>query len=95
MEINIPKEFKLFGLTFKVTQPWKIDKTDNHWGECYIANKTIKVKRNLNKEQKEITYLHEVIHAILDMNEYDDLSNDEAFVERFSKGLHQVLTTSK
>jgi hypothetical protein len=94
MEINIPKRFKIFGLTFKVKQPWKVDK-DGHWGECLIATKTIKIKRNLNKEQKEIIYLHEVTHAILDCLEYNDLSNDEDFVERFSKALHQVLTTSE
>jgi hypothetical protein len=32
-------------------------------------------------------------HAVLDYLEYDELSKDEKFVERFSKGLHQALTT--
>jgi len=91
----IPKTFKIFGITFKVTQPWKLDKKDSHWGSCSISDKSIKVKRNLNQEQKEITYLHEITHAILDTLEYNDLSNDEDFVERFSKALHQVITTSK
>lgn len=94
MEINIPKTFKLFGLTFKITQPWKVDKEDS-WGECSIAKKSLKVKRSLNKEQKEITYLHELTHAILDTLEYNELSHDEDFVERFSKALHQALTTSE
>lgn len=94
MDLKIPKRFKIFGLTFKVTQPWKIDK-DNSWGECSISKKSIKVKRSLNKEQKEITYLHEVTHAILDSLEYNELSHDEEFVERFSKALHQVLTSSE
>lgn len=92
--MTIPKEFEIFGLTFKVTQPWKVDK-EEHWGECSIAKKTIKIKRSLNQEQKEITYLHEVTHAILDCLEYDKLSNDEQFVERFSKALHQVIKSSK
>lgn len=91
----IPKKFKLFGLTFKVTQPYKITSKDEHWGECSIAKKSIKVKRSLNREQKEITYLHEITHAILDTLEYTDLSHDEQFVERFSKALHQVLTSSE
>lgn len=90
----IPKTFQIFGLTFKVTQPWKF-KNNDRWGECSIAKKTIKVLRSLNKEQKEVTYLHELTHAILDCLEYNDLSNDEAFVERFSKALQQALTTSK
>lgn len=90
----IPKRFKIFGLTFKVTQPWKVDKEDN-WGECSIAKKSIKVKRSLNQEQKEITYLHELTHTILDCLEYNELSSNEDFVERFSKALHQALTTSE
>lgn len=94
MEINIPKHFSIFGLNFKVTQPHKVDSKDN-WGECSVAKKVIKVKRNLNKEQKEVTYLHELTHAILDCLEYNDLSNDEDFVERFSKALHQALKTSE
>jgi hypothetical protein len=92
-KINIPKTFQIFGLTFKVTQPWKFK--GDHWGECSIAKKSIKVKRSLNQEQKEITYLHEITHAILDCLEYNDLSHDEDFVERFSKALHQVIKTSK
>lgn len=94
MEIKIPKTFKIFGLTFKVTQPHKIDNKDN-WGECSISKKSIKVKRSLNQEQKEITYLHELTHAILDCLEYNDLSHNEEFVERFSKALHQALKTSE
>ena len=90
----IPKQFKIFGLTIKVKQPWKVDKDDN-WGEASIAKKTIKVKRSLNKEQKEVTYLHELTHIILDSLEYNDLSHDEDFVERFSKALHQALTTQE
>lgn len=90
----IPRSFEIFGLTFKVKQPWKVDK-DDHWGECSIAKKTIKIKRSLDQPQKEITYLHEVTHAILDCLEYNDLSNDEDFVERFSKAMHQVIKSSK
>lgn len=93
--MQIPKTFQIYGLTFKVTQPWKLDAKDSHWGSCSIASKSIKVKRGLNKEQKEITFLHEVVHAILDVNEYEELSKDEKFVERFSKALQQVLSTSK
>jgi len=94
MDIVIPKKFKIFGLTYKVTQPHKVDKEDN-WGEHSIQHKRIKVKKSLNKEQKEITYLHELVHTVLDNLEYNELSSNEVFVERFSKALHQILTTSE
>jgi len=94
MEIIIPKKFKIFGLTYKVTQPVKVDKEDN-WGENSISHKRIKIKKGLNKEQKEITYLHELVHTVLDNLEYNELSSNEVFIERFSKALHQILTTSE
>lgn len=90
----IPKSFSIFGLSFKVKQLVKVDSKDN-WGESSISKKQLIVKKGLNQEQKEITYLHEVTHTILNCLEYNDLSNDEDFVERFSKALHQVITTSK
>lgn len=90
----IPKQFTIFGLTFKVKQLKKLGK-DDHWGDCTISTKMIRLKKDLNQEQKEVTYLHEVTHAILDCLEYTELSGDEDFVERFSKALHQVLKTSK
>lgn len=94
MEIIIPKKFSIFGLTYRVTQPKKVDKDDN-WGEHSVVHKRIKVKKDLNQEQKEITYLHELIHTVLDNLEYNELSSNEVFVERFSKALHQILKTSE
>ena len=94
MEIIIPKSFKIFGLTYRVTQPVRVDNEGN-WGEHSISDRKIKVLKSLNQEQKEITYLHELVHTILDNLEYNELSSDEEFVERFSKALHQIIKTSK
>jgi len=94
MEIVIPKSFKIFGLTYKVTQPVKVD-DEGSWGEHSIEHRKIKILKSLNEQQKEITYLHELIHTVLDNLEYNELSSDEVFVERVSKALHQILTTSK
>jgi len=90
----IPKSFEIFGRTYKVTQPYKVD-NQGSLGECDSTHNIIKVRRNLKKDLKELTYLHEVTHAILDSLEYHKLSKDEVFVERFSKALQQVLKSSK
>lgn len=96
MEVKLPKQFKLFGMTYKVEQPNKVlFNGESVLGQCVNDTHTIQVRKNLKRELKELTYLHEITHAILYSLEYNKLSEDETFVERFSKALHQVLTTSE
>jgi len=90
--VKIPKKLQILGKTVVIQQPWRISKQD-HRGEFDYIKGIIKVKRRLPKEEKETIFLHELTHAVLDYLEYDELSKDEKFVERFSKGLHQALTT--
>ncbi len=94
MEFYVPKEFLLLGRTYKVSQPTKVD-SKGSLGDCDSATAMIKVRRNLKKELKEHTYLHEVTHAILDSLGYEKLSMDEKFVDSFSGALYQVLKTAK
>ena len=94
MDLKIPKEFKIFGRTYIIEQPERVDK-DGNLGECNSHTNIIKVKKGLKQDLKELTYLHELTHAILDSLEYTELSKDETFVERFSKALHQALITSE
>ena len=92
----IPSTFKIFGVTYKVEQPRSIVyKGEQHMGIYDPDTATIKVRRNLRKDIKEMVFLHELTHAILLTLEYHDLGRDEVLVERFSKALHQVLTTSQ
>ncbi len=94
MEISVPREFILLGRTYKVLQPPRVDKEGN-LGDCNSDAALIKVRRNLKKELKEHTFLHEMTHAILDSLGYNKLSNDEKFVDSFSGALYQVLKTAK
>lgn len=94
MKFNIPHTFQIFGKTIKVKQPWKVDKEDSR-GEWLYSTSTIKVKRSLDIEEKEVVFIHEALHAALDTLEYNDLSHDEAFIERLSKVLHQIIKTAK
>lgn len=94
--MDIPKEFKLFGTTYTVEQLSKvIYNKESVLGQYKHDEATIQLRKNLKRELKELTYLHEMVHAILLTLEYTELGYNEQFVERFSKALHQVLTTSK
>jgi hypothetical protein len=90
----IPKEFKIFGETYKVKQLAKIDKLGS-WGEHNPNKNVIKILKSLNDEQKQQTFYHEILHVILYNLKYDELNEDEVFIDRLSKALHQIITTSK
>ena len=90
----IPKTFQIFGETYKIKQVLKVNK-DGRWGEHDPNGNIIRIKKDLNEEQKEQAYYHEMIHAILTNLSYDKLNTDEEFVDRFAKALHQILKTSK
>lgn len=94
MDQIIPKSFQIFGETYKVKQLIKVHK-DDRWGEHEPTGNVIKIKKSLNEDQKEQVYLHEVVHCILTNLSYEELNNDEVFVDRFAKALHQILKTSK
>jgi hypothetical protein len=90
----IPKTFKIFNTEWKVIQPPKIN-SDGDFGYCDYNTNTIKIRRNLKRDVKEATLLHEQVHAILFTLGYDDLSRNEQFVEQFAQALHQVIKSAE
>lgn len=94
--MKIPREFMLFGTTWKVEQPSKVivDK-ESVLGSCDPDKAIIQIRRNLKKELKELTFIHESTHSILLTLGYEELGRDEVFVERLSKAIHQVINTVK
>lgn len=94
-QFKIPKSFSLFGEEHKVKLVKLIDRGKS-LGEWNPDNNTIKISTTgRSDDSMEQTYLHELIHAILDHLSYEHLSNDEKFVDTFSKALHQTLKTAK
>lgn len=96
MEFNVPKQFDLISRTYKVIQlPKVIYNGESVLGQCKSDLGIIEIRKNLNKELKRHTFLHESTHAILESLGYTELSLDEKFVDAFSNALYQVLKTSK
>lgn len=98
LTIPIPHKFQIFGHTYKVRQYKRVNKGKDY-GEHDFNTKKIKLERSSeqhNQDKVEETYLHEIVHCILDHLGYDKtLSADEKFVEQFSRALHQILKTSE
>lgn len=96
--MKIPKKFKIHGQTIEVKFDDKLFSAQDVLGVALLRKNLIKIQDNNTgfkrpKTQIEQTFLHELVHMILEANHYRELNDDEKFVEQFSTCLHQVLTT--
>ena len=97
--IQIPKSFSLLGKTWSVA----LDTTlmqKARWGECIAVTSSINIypengEIEVNREQVEETFLHELVHALLDAASRHDLSDDEPLVESLAGLLMQFLKTQE
>ena len=89
--MKIPKKVIIKGAEYKVMIVKQIDDDDSE-GECDSNVKTIKIRKSLSKEQRELTFVHECFHAVLaeiHMQLPDDL--EEACVDALSQYAFDVL----
>lgn len=83
---NIPATLHIGGQQIDVKE---VDRcNDNNLGRCSLAAGVIEIARTFNsngdytvsESSKQNTFVHEVLHAILDTMGETDLSNNEKFV---------------
>jgi len=95
IEDGIPKKFNLAGHTIEIVniprRKWK------HGKDCvgmWIPDQyRIELLGSLKGTNRQQVFLHEAVHAILDVAGYYQLSEDEALVDRVSHLLHHMLIT--
>ncbi len=92
--MSLPRKFTILHRTYKISRVTKVDEDDSY-GEFDYSSCTIKIKKGLSPDDEYQTFLHEVVHAILSELSYDNLNNDERFVDVFSKALYQIIKTMK
>lgn len=98
--MKIPKKFKLFGTTYKVLWDNQRMNDKQYYGLCDSSKSeiTLSTTKGLDELSEDLivdTWYHERTHAILDMmNEYE-LSENEKFVDVFSKLLRQADETAE
>lgn len=85
----IPETLKIGNLTYKIT--YEDDDTFEKCGKGYMLKQYIKLNSSMSPELKAETFLHEIIHQILDQKAFSDESKDEKLVDTISGGLYQVL----
>lgn len=88
-----PNNVKILGKTFRIIYPKKIDK-DNSYGECDGANRTIKIRADLEGAIYRETVLHEILHAIFYMTGHSELispEQEESLVLSLENGLSELV----
>ena len=83
------KEIKIAGYIIKVIEDNKILPNSSRIGEYSPFEQTIKIDPNLTEQQKNETFIHEVIEAVNDIYELG-LDHDEQLC-KLSVAFHQII----
>lgn len=97
--IKIPTQFELFGQTIKVEWVEELNDKSGAKGETRYRENKISLQKNNKafthlKSDAEVTYIHEVLHWVLNTLGEDEFNRDENRVDRLAHALHQVFVTS-
>ncbi len=89
----IPKRYKLLGQTIKVrvipTAKWR---SKDCVGLYEPTKQLISIHGALEPQQRQQTFVHELVHSILSAMEHR-MNDDEKAVDLFASLLHQAWTT--
>ncbi len=98
--MKIPKKFKLFGTTINVI--WDNKRLNDNgtyghsdYGKSEVVLSTTQGLDDLSEDRMADVFYHERTHSILDAMNERDLSNNEKFVDVFSKLLRQADETAE
>lgn len=94
---GIPSSFQLAGHTVRVriVPPAQWTHGANCEGVWIPGEYLIEISSTCKGTHRQGVFCHELMHALLDVAGYEDLSRDEEHVERVGQLLMQALTTFK
>lgn len=89
----IPSKVNVAGIEYDILEFEEIDDDPGTLGTCLYQKSLIKIKNNISINRKEQTFVHELLHAIINESGYNE--QDEDLVNRVSIVLYQVLKDNK
>lgn len=97
MDFNIPKAFTLGGVKH-VVEIQQVVGYEQDFGQYDPARKVLQIAltsrgRVLPQSFQQQTFLHELVHAILNTMRKDDLYDDESFVNTFASFPNEAINT--
>ncbi len=100
MQYKIPKSFELIGETIKVELVEDLMQNDDLVGAACYRIGVAKIQKDMpgihrSDEQMFHTFIHELIHWMMNKQGRDELQKDEKFIDMTADMLVQVLKTAK
>ena len=86
------KKINICGVPYKIKEVDVINETGEGvtQGDITYSKTRIRIKKSLNKKLKKQVLFHEVLHGMLVQLGYNNLSDDEIFVQSFSNAMFQM-----
>ena len=91
----IPDKFQLGAHTISVAKNVPLKEA---WGEWNNETKAIRLRKPSKRNPDSFyhqTFIHELVHAVLDTMGKEELSKDEPFVDGLSEMITQAILTSE
>jgi len=92
--MKIPKKITIIGREYTVTQDYIRADRENILGKIYYNQGEILLNnsKSISKEEKNIAFLHEIIHGIFHALDYDQ---EEKKIIQLSETLYQIMKQIK
>lgn len=89
--MKIPKKIHFSGFDYEIVEVEKLDGTES-WGRTQLDQGKIFIEKNMSKDKKEETFIHELLH-IAYRHTANGLSNEdeEKLVKAWSLNMYGIL----
>ena len=80
----------ILGIDHNVNEIELIDDNVNCLGMIDYKKQEISLRKDLMKDLRSVTLIHEILHGILEYTGNSELNKDEDLINRLSTAIHQV-----
>ena len=88
----MPKEINILGVLFTVEEVDTVNKVEPRKGEIDYLSNVIKIDRNMPQSLKEQVFMHEILHAVFELQGWYEMAENENLVQSIATALHQIFT---
>ncbi len=89
--MKLPERVNILGLTYEVQEVEVVNRGEALWGMIDYDSQVIRIDANASTERKGQTFLHELLHGILNELGFKKLNENESVVQSISATLYHVL----
>ena len=93
-DINVKTSLGLFSVVNQTAEEIEKKCGEAAYGYVDVDDEIIVINKSSNSKQKKITFLHELLHIMLEEHGHNSLSCNEDFVDSLRKELYIILSNN-